>query len=77
LEEIQLIPNEKITWVGASRNNYILGCESGRIFARETYENEEYPRYHGDLGLFELDRTFFNGKNVNKMGGKYDNLVAF
>lgn len=76
LEEVNQIPNEKINWVGASRNNYILGCVSGRIFARETYENEEYPRYHGDLGLFELDQTFFNGKKIKTIGGKYDNLVA-
>lgn len=55
LEEISQIPNQSIKWVGASRNNYILGCESGKIFARETFENEDYPRYHGDLRLFEID----------------------
>lgn len=76
LEEVSQIPDEKVIWIGASRNNYILGCSSGKIYSRETFENEEYPWYHGDLQLFEIDLQHFLGKRISQVGGKYDNLVA-
>ena len=50
--------------------------ESDKIFTREDIEGEEYPWYHNDLKLYEMNTEFFNFLKINNISAKYDNPIA-
>ncbi len=57
---VSLPKNTKVKTIGASHNNYLIVDTNNKLYAKESYENEEDIKFYGQENIFELDNTYFN-----------------
>jgi alpha-tubulin suppressor-like RCC1 family protein len=76
LKPIPFFPGQKIVKVGAEHNKYYLFSSNGKVFSNKSFDEEQYIKYYGEFGLYEVDRRYFNGAEIDHISGKYDNAVA-
>jgi len=76
IRSIPFFPDQKIVKVGAEHNKYYLFSSNGKVFSNRSFDNEEFIKYYGEFDLYEVDRKYFGGAEVEFISGKYDNAVA-
>ncbi len=75
LEKINFFKDLKITGIGSFYNNFVI-IAGNRVFIREPLEEEENIKYYGDLGLYEIDSSYFKVTGFESIGGKFQNVLA-
>ena len=73
LEEVRVMDGVEICKVGAFYNNFALVSKDNRVFVREALE-EDLIKGFKDFGLFEINKNYFEGGEIEYIGGKYDNI---
>lgn len=73
LEEVKVMDGVEICKVGAFKNNYALVSKDNRVFVKECLEDNLVKAFK-DFGLFEVNKNYFEGKEIDYIGGKYENV---